>query len=97
MAFLIFNLLDSPCIAAITTLAREMNDRRWTAFALAYQNIFAYVISLMVYQFAGLLTGAVSFGPGTITALGLLALIVFLIFRREGGKVVTGGLKYEHN
>jgi ferrous iron transport protein B len=97
MAFLVFNLLDSPCIAAMSTLAREMNDRKWTLFALVYQNVFAYVIALMVYQFAGLLTGALTFGAGTVAALMLLLAMIYLIVRREGGRKITGGLGYEHN
>ena len=75
MAFLIFNLLDSPCLAAISTLAREMNDRRWTAFALAYQNTFAYAVALMVYQFGGLVTGTVEPGAGTIAAAAVLMIM----------------------
>ena len=49
-SFLLFNLLDSPCLAAIGTMAAEMNDRKWFWFAILYQNVFAYVASLIVYQ-----------------------------------------------
>lgn len=98
MAFLIFNLLDSPCLAAISTLAREMNDRRWTAFALAYQNTFAYAVALMVYQFGGLVTGTVEPGAGTIAAAAVLMIMIWLIVRKSAGNDDMKGAAYElHN
>lgn len=97
MSFLIFNLLDSPCIAAMSTLAREMNSRKWTAFTLAYQNIFSYVVSLMVYQFGGLATGSIGFGAGTIAAISLLVTIIYLIVRKDRKELEIGGLGYELN
>jgi ferrous iron transport protein B len=78
--FLMFNLLDSPCLAAISTMAKEMNSRKWTAFALVYQNLFAYWITLMVYQFGTLIAGG-SFGVGTAVAIVLAAAFLFLLFR----------------
>jgi ferrous iron transport protein B len=78
--FLMFNLLDSPCLAAISTMAKEMNSRKWTAFALIYQNLFAYWITLMVYQFGTLIAGG-SFGVGTAVAIVLAAAFLFLLFR----------------
>ena len=86
VSFLIFNLLDSPCLAAISTLGREMNDRKWTAFALIYQNLFAYCVSLMVFQFGIILTGAASFSAGTAAALVVLAAILYLLFRKAPDK-----------
>lgn len=81
VSFLVFNLLDSPCLAAISTLGREMNSRKWTVFALLYQNIFAYCVSLMIYQFGSVLTGAAAFGAGTVTAIAVLAVMLYLLFR----------------
>ncbi|HPU17764.1 MAG TPA: nucleoside recognition domain-containing protein, partial [Bacillota bacterium] len=82
VSFLVFNLLNSPCIAAVTTLSREMNSRKWTVFALVYQNVFAYVVSLMIYQFGSIITGDVSFGIGTVGAIIVLSVMVYLIFRK---------------
>ena len=79
-SFLIFNLFDSPCLAAITTMGKEMNSKKWTAFALAYQNIFAYCIALMVYQFGTLIFGG-SFGVGTVAAIVVAAVFLYLLFR----------------
>lgn len=82
-AFLIFNLLDSPCLAAVSTLSREMNSRKWTVFAIVYQNVFAYCVALMIYQFGSLLLGTGSFGAGTVAAAAVLAVMLYLLFRRE--------------
>lgn len=79
-SFLLFNLLDSPCFAAISSIAKEMNSRKWTVFALAYQNIFSYSITLMVYQF-GSLWGGKQFGGGSVAALVVFALMVYMVFR----------------
>ena len=65
-SFLLFNLLDSPCLAAISTMAHEMQSRKWFWFAILFQNIFAYVVTLCVYQIGLVVTGAGSFGIGTI-------------------------------
>ena len=61
-SFLLFNLLDSPCLAAISTMAHEMQSRKWFWFAILFQNIFAYVVTLCVYQIGLVVTGAGSFG-----------------------------------
>ena len=82
-SFLLFNLLDSPCLAAISTLAHEMQSRKWVWFAILFQNIFAYVVTLCVYQIGLVVTGAGSFGIGTIVALILVAIILFLLFRPD--------------
>ena len=81
-SFLLFNLLDSPCLAAISTMAHEMQSRKWFWFAILFQNIFAYVVTLCVYQIGLVVTGAGSFGIGTIVALILVAIILFLLFRQ---------------
>lgn len=82
-SFLLFNLLDSPCLAAISTMAHEMQSRKWFWFAILFQNIFAYVVTLCVYQIGLGVTGAGSFGIGTIVALILVAIILFLLFRPD--------------
>lgn len=78
-SFLVFNLLCAPCFAAIGAIRREMNDGRWTAFAIAYQCVFAYIIALIVFQFGRLFT--VGFSAGTVFALLALALIVYMLVR----------------
>ena len=82
-SFLLFNLLDSPCLAAISTMAHEMQSRKWFWFAILFQNIFAYVVTLCVYQIGLVVTGAGSFGIGTIVALILVAILLFLLFRPD--------------
>ena len=82
-SFLLFNLLDSPCLAAISTMAHEMQSRKWFWFAILFQNIFAYVVTLCVYQIGLVVTGTGSFGIGTIVALILVAILLFLLFRPD--------------
>ena len=79
-SFLLFNLLCAPCFAAIGAIRREMNSAKWTWFAILYQCGFAYAVSLIVYQLGLLLAGG-GFGIGTIAALLILALLVYLLFR----------------
>ena len=81
-SFMIFNLLCAPCFAAMGAIKREMNNAKWTAFAIGYMCVFAYVISLIVYQLGGLITGAASFSLWTVVALALLAGILYLLFRK---------------
>lgn len=82
-SFMIFNLLCAPCFAAIGAIKREMHDTRWTAATIAYMCIFAYVISMIVYQLAGLLTGEATFSVFTIAALAALAGLVYLVVRKN--------------
>ena len=82
-SFLLFNLLDSACLAAISTMAHEMQSRKWFWFAILFQNIFAYVVTLCVYQIGLVVTGTGSFGIGTIVALILVAILLFLLFRPD--------------
>ena len=82
-SFLVFNLLCAPCFAAIGAIKREMNNAKWTAFAIGYMCVFAYVVSLIVYQIGGLITGEVSFGIGTVVAVVLVVGIVYLLFRKN--------------
>ena len=81
-SFMCFNLLCAPCFAAMGAIKREMNNAKWTAFAIGYMCVFAYCVALMVYQFGGLFTGEVSFGLGTVAAVLVLALIIFLLVRK---------------
>ncbi len=81
-SFMIFNLLCAPCFAAIGAIKREMGDRRWTWITLAYMCGFAYAISLIVYQLVGLAIGEVAFNVFTVPAILVLAVLLYLIFRK---------------
>ena len=79
-SFLVFNLLCAPCFAAIGAIKREMNNAKWTWFAIGYQCGLAYVVALMINQFGGLFTGNINV-PGVIAAFLLLAGILYMLFR----------------
>ena len=79
-SFLVFNLLCAPCFAAIGAIKREMNNRKWTWFAIGYQCGFAYLVGLMINQFGGLFTGNLNV-IGLIAALAALALMVYMLVR----------------
>ena len=79
-SFLVFNLLCAPCFAAIGAIKREMNNRKWTWFAIGYQCGFAYLVGLMINQFGGLFTGSVNV-IGLIFAVAALALMVYMLVR----------------
>ena len=81
-SFLMFNLLDSPCLAAIATMAKEMNSRKWFWFAILFQNIFAYVVCLCFYQIGSFVTGG-AFGFGTVVGFVVLIVMLFLLFRPD--------------
>ena len=81
-SFMIFNLLCAPCFAAMGAIKREMNNVKWTLGAIGYMCGFAYVVSLIVFQLGGLVTGEAAFGLGTVVALVLLAGILYLLFRK---------------
>lgn len=81
-SFLLFNLLDSPCLAAIATMAQQMQSRKWFWFAILFQNLFAYVVCLIVYQIGSLMTGG-AFGIWSAIAIVLLAVLLFLLFRPD--------------
>ena len=81
-SFLMFNLLDSPCLAAIATMAKEMNDKKWFWFAILFQNIFAYIVCLCVYQIGSFVTGG-AFGVGTAVGFLFLIAILFMLFRPD--------------
>lgn len=80
-SFMIFNLLCAPCFAAMGAIKREMNNWKWTAFSIGYMCVFAYVISMIVYQIGGLFTGEATFGAFTILAFVALAVLVYLLVR----------------
>ena len=80
-SYMIFNLLCAPCFAAMGAIKREMNNWKWTLGAIAYMCGFAYVVSLMVYQFGELIVNGV-FGIGTVAAIVCLAAIIYLLFRK---------------
>ncbi|NLF34761.1 MAG: ferrous iron transport protein B [Clostridiales bacterium] len=82
-SFMVFNLLCAPCFAAMGAIRREMNNPKWTWAAIGYMCGFAYVVSLMVYQFGGLITGEVSFGAGTVAAAICLVGIIYLLARKN--------------
>ena len=89
-SFLVFNLLCAPCFAAIGAIKREMNNPKWTWFAIGYQCGFAYVIALMINQFGKLFTGSVNV-IGVIAAAALLVGMIYMLFKpyKEANKLTT--------
>ena len=81
-SFLIFNMLDSPCLAAVGTMAKEMNSKKWTWITILFQNVFAYLVTLMIYQF-GVLLAYGTFTAGTIAAIFVLMGMLYALFRRD--------------
>lgn len=79
-SFLAFNLLCAPCFAAMGAIKREMNSGKWTFFAIGYQCVFAYAVSLMIYQFGSIFTGNINV-IGLIFAVAVLALIIYMLAR----------------
>ena len=82
MSFLVFNLLDSPCLAAIATMAQQLQSRKWFWFAIVYQNVFAYCVALMIYQFGTFAAGG-AFGLGTAAAVLILVFMLFMLLRPD--------------
>ena len=81
-SFMIFNLLCAPCFAAMGAIKREMNNAKWTLGAIGYMCGFAYVVSMIVYQLGGLITGEAVFSLWTVVAVAALAGILYLLFRK---------------
>lgn len=81
-SFLLFNLLDSPCLAAIATMAQQMQSRKWFWFAIVFQNVFAYLVCLSVYQIGLLFTG-VGFTIGSLVGILVLLVMLFFLFRPD--------------
>lgn len=79
-SFLAFNLLCAPCFAAMGAMRREMNNGKWTAFAIAYQCVFAYAVALMIYQIGSIFTGSVNV-IGLIVAILIAAFLIFMLFK----------------
>jgi len=89
-AFLVFNLLCAPCFAAIGAIKREMNNARWTWFAIGYQCGFAYAVALMINQFGNLFSGNLSSGDGIVlnvislvAAVAVFALFIYMLFIKK--------------
>ncbi len=80
-SFLVFNLLDSPCLAAISTMSKEMNSKKWTFATIVYQNLFAYAVTFMLYQFGRVLVGGEAWDIGTGIAALVLAAFLYLLVR----------------
>jgi ferrous iron transport protein B len=89
-SFLVFNLLCAPCFAAMGAIKREMNSAKWTLFAIGYQCVFAYAISLIIYQVGSIFTGNVNVF-GLIVALILIAFIIYMLVRpyKESNKLTA--------
>ena len=90
-SFMVFNLLCAPCFAAMGAIKREMNNTRWTLGAIGYMCGFAYLVSLMIYQFGTLFTGG-GFGIGTVAAVLDLAFLLYMLFRKnryDGGRLTV--------
>ena len=80
-SFMIFNLLCAPCFAAMGAIKREMNNSKWTLFAIGYMCVFAYAVSLIVYQVGMLLQGV--FSVWTVVAIVVLIAMLYLLFRKN--------------
>ena len=81
-SFLLFNLLDSPCVAAIGVMSQELNSRKWFWFAILFQNLFAWFVSLSVYQIGTLITTGM-FGFWTVIAFIFVAFFIFMLVRKD--------------
>ncbi len=86
VSFLVFNCFDSPCLAAISTMAKEIGNRKYFWYSLLFQNVAAYCVTLIVYQLVGVLLGEVAFGVATVVAIVLLIGILYLLFRKDPNK-----------
>ena len=85
-SFMVFNLFDSPCLAALSTSAKELHSRKFFWYSVLFQNVSAYCVALIVYQIGGLILGEVSFGIASVFAIAVLALVLFLLFRPDPNK-----------
>ena len=81
-SFLVFNLLDSPCLAAIATMAQQMQSRKWFWFAIIFQNVFAYLVCLCIYQLGMVLMGG-AFTVFTAAAIAVLLFMLYMLFRPD--------------
>ena len=81
-SFLVFNLLDSPCLAAIATMAQQLQSKKWFWFAILFQNIFAYIVCLCIYQIGTFVSGG-AFGIGTVFGFAFAGILLYLLFRPD--------------
>lgn len=88
-SFLVFNLLCAPCFAAMGAIKREMNNAKWTWFAIGYQTVFAYAVAFCIYQLGTLFTGG-GFSGATVTALIVVAIFLYLLLRPSSEDRKTG-------
>ena len=79
---MLFNLLCAPCFAAMGAIRREMNNAKWSVFAISYMCVFAYSVSLIIYQFGSWFVGSGNI-IGTVAAAVVLAVILFMLFRKN--------------
>jgi ferrous iron transport protein B len=80
-AFLVFNLYCPPCFAAMGAIRREMNNPKWTAFAISYQLLYGYLLALIIYQLGSFFTGS-GFSLGTIAGFAALAFFIYMLVRK---------------
>lgn len=80
-SFLVFNLLDSPCLAAISVMSQEMNSKKWTFATIVFQNVYAYSVCFMIYQFGRVLVGGEAFDLSTGIAVAVLVVFMYLLVR----------------
>ncbi len=86
ISFLCFNCFDSPCLAAISTMAKEIGERKFFWFSILFQNIAAYCVTLIIYQLVGVAIGQVAFSAATVVAGVLLVAVLYLLFRKDPNK-----------
>ena len=86
ISFLVFNCFDSPCLAAISTMAKEVGSRKYFWYALLFQNVAAYCVTLIIYQLVGFAIGEVAFSAATVVAAVLLIAVLYLLFRKDPNK-----------
>ncbi len=86
VSFLIFNCFDSPCLAAISTMAKEVGSRKHFWLSIIFQNVSAYCVTLIIYQLVGTWTGQVAFNAATVVGYALLAIAIFLLVRKDPNK-----------
>lgn len=87
ISFLVFNLLNSPCIASIIAMKKELVSKKLFIFALLYQNIFAYIISLIIYQLLGFFLGEVQLNVFTIVSIFIVGFIINILLKKKPSKI----------
>ncbi|MGN0908389.1 MAG: ferrous iron transport protein B, partial [Succinivibrio sp.] len=88
-AFLAFNLWSTPCVAALGAMKRQFGSGKWFGFAVGYMLCYAYCLALVIYQIGGLVFGVVPFGPFTVVAFIVLAVFLYLLFRKDHGRAAS--------